>query len=323
MKFKFIDLFAGIGAFRVAMQSIGGVCVFSSEWDKFSQQTYEKNFGEKPSGDITKINAEDIPSFDVLCAGFPCQPFSTIGKREGFGHPTQGTLFYDVVRIIRHHRPKAFILENVEGLVTHEKGRTFETILETLSVSVNGVSNLFSDEDTLGYHVHYKILDASDFGVPQTRKRIFIVGLDSQRFGSEFHFPEPTNQDNTVGQYIQTGVKGYSISEHLQKVYLFKKDDGRPQLVTPESDFPVKTLVASYHKIQRLTGTFVKDPNSETGIRLLSQSECKSIMGFPQSFEFPVSRTQMYRQLGNSIAVPVAREVANSLVTIFHSQKQV
>ena len=263
-----------------------------------------------------------IPNFDVLCAGFPCQPFSSIGKREGFEHPTQGTLFYDVVRIIRHHRPKAFILENVEGLVTHDKGRTLQTILETLSVSVNGVQNVCSDEQTLGYHVHYKILDASDFGVPQTRKRIFIVGLDSHRFGPEFNFPEPTDKNNTVGQYIQTGVKGYSISEHLQKVYLFKKDDGRPQLVTPESDFPVKTLVASYHKIQRLTGTFVKDSESETGIRLLSRSECKSIMGFPQSFEFPVSRTQMYRQLGNSIAVPVAREVANSLVNVLASNKQ-
>ena len=141
-------------------------------------------------------------------------------------------------------------------------------------------------------------------------------------FGPEFCFPEPTGKDNTVGQYIQTGVKGYSISEHLQTVYLFKKDDGRPQLVTPASDFAVKTLVASYHKIQRLTGTFVKDPESETGIRLLSQTECKSIMGFPQSFEFPVSRTQMYRQLGNSIAIPVAREVANSLVTAFTSNTQ-
>ena len=146
MKFNFIDLFAGIGAFRLAMESIGGICVFSSEWDKFSQQTYEKNFGDKPSGDITKINANSIPNFDVLCAGFPCQPFSSIGKREGFEHPTQGTLFYDVVRIIRHHRPKAFILENVEDLVTHDKGRTLQTILETLSVSVNGVQNVCSDE---------------------------------------------------------------------------------------------------------------------------------------------------------------------------------
>ena len=298
-EFNFIDLFAGIGGMRLAFESTGGVCVFSSEWDKYAQKTYQANFGEIPDGDITKISEKNIPKFDVLLAGFPCQPFSSIGKREGFKHETQGTLFYDVARIIDFHKPKAFLLENVAGLLTHDDGRTFTTIISVLT--------------SIGYALEYKILDSSDFGVPQKRDRIYIVGFNKKKVRrADFHFPKPRTSKVGIGKFVESGRKDLSISKHLQSVYIYKLNDGRPEVITPKSNFPVKTLVASYHKIQRLTGTFVKD--GPTGLRLLSENECKSIMGFPKSFKIPVSRTQMYRQFGNSVAVPVVKAVARSIV---------
>ena len=296
---KFIDLFAGIGGMRLAFESVGAKCVFTSEWDRFAQQTYQENFGEKPFGDITKIAENEIPKFDLLVAGFPCQPFSSIGKREGFKHETQGTLFYDVARIIDFHKPRAFLLENVAGLLTHDDGRTFTTIINVLT--------------NLGYRLEYKILDSSDYGVPQKRDRIYIVGFNKKKVKpADFNFPKPRKAKVGIGKFVETGLKDLSISKHLQSVYIYKLDDGRPEVITPESDFPVKTLVASYHKIQRLTGTFVKD--GPTGLRLLSENECKAIMGFPKNFKIPVSRTQMYRQFGNSVAVPVVRGVARAIV---------
>jgi len=297
--FKFIDLFAGVGGMRLGFESVGGHCVFSSEWDPFAQKTYQANFGEVPHGDITQIDAAQIPSFDVLLAGFPCQPFSSIGKRQGFDHPTQGTLFYDVVRILRHHRPRGFLLENVSGLENHDEGRTLEIIEKSLT--------------ELGYKYDYQVIDAVRFGVPQHRERIYIVGKRARVGGRvEFSWPQGSNKVAGVGKFIQRGVLGHSISQHLQSVYIYKKKDGRPQVVDCDSDFPVKTLVASYHKIQRLTGTFVRD--GETGLRLLTAEECKAIMGFPKSFKIPVSRTQMYRQMGNSVAVPVIRSLARWMI---------
>lgn len=299
--FTFIDLFAGIGGTRLGFESVGGKCVYTSEWDPHAQKTYEANFGEKPDGDITQVKVDDIPNFDVLLAGFPCQPFSSIGKRAGFMHKTQGTLFYDVARIIEAKRPKAFLLENVQGLLTHDKGNTMSTILEVLS--------------ELDYDVQYKLLNAADFGVPQMRRRVYIVGIDRRLKGidaSAFIFPEgnPDKHVN-IGDYLESGVEGYSISDKLQKNYLFKLDDGRPKVITKDTKGPAKTLVASYHKIQRLTGTFVKD--GQTGLRLYTANECKALMGFPKDFRVPVSRTQMYRQFGNSVAVPVIKEVAAAM----------
>lgn len=296
---RFIDLFAGIGGMRIAFESVGAKCVFSSEWDKYCQRTYAANFGDIPHGDITKIKERDIPKFDVLLAGFPCQPFSSIGKREGFKHETQGTLFYDVARIIEFHKPKAFLLENVAGLITHDDGRTFTVIINVLS--------------GLGYRLEYKILDSSDFGVPQKRERIYIVGFNKKKVGmADFNFPSPKRVKVGIGKFVESNRNDLSISRHLQSVYIHKLDDGRPEIISPDSDFPVKTLVASYHKIQRLTGTFVKD--GPTGLRLLSENECKAIMGFPKNFKIPVSRTQMYRQFGNSVAVPVVKAVAKAMV---------
>ena len=287
----------------MAFESAGMECVFSSEWDKHSQLTYKANFGETPHGDITQIEASEIPAFDVLLAGFPCQPFSSIGKRQGFGHPTQGTLFYDVVRIIEHHRPSSFLLENVKGLVNHDEGRTWKIIQETL--------------DELGYSINAKIIDAADFGVPQHRERIYIVGFDKKRFANPvFEFPDALGKKTSIGKFVETGVDDRSISKRLQKSYIYKLDDGRPEIITPSSKGTVKTLVASYHKIQRLTGTFVAD--GPTGLRLLSENECKAIMGFPKNFLIPVSRTQMYRQFGNSVAVPVVASIAKQISRVLN-----
>ena len=320
MGFVFAVLFAGIGGFRIALESIGGKCIFSSEWDKYAQMTYKANFGDIPNGDITQINPSSIPDIDILTAGFPCQPFSSIGKREGFEHPTQGTLFYDVVKILKEKKPKAFILENVEGLVTHDKGKTLRIILDTLAVSINGQYLVFSQPD-VRYHIFWRILDAKDYGVPQVRKRIFIVGIseDISRDVPSFEFPVPIPHKEFIGTYVEENVNGYSISKHLQESYLFKLDDGKPELIDRDSKIQIKTLCSTYHKIQRLTGTFVK--GGETGIRLLSENECKSIMGYPLSFIIPVSRTQMYRQFGNSVAVPVVRQVAMNLVASLGDQK--
>lgn len=299
--FRFIDLFAGVGGMRLGFESAGGSCVFTSEWDKFAQKTYHENFGDWPDGDITQIDASEIPEFDILLAGFPCQPFSSIGKREGFDHPTQGTLFHDVVRIIGYHEPRAFLLENVAGLENHDGGNT-----------MNVIENALTD---LGYQFDYRVLDSVRFGVPQHRERIYIVGKRAgRRKSGRIDLPWPSGSEKVVGigKSIQTGITGHSISQHLQDVYIYKKNDGRPQVIDPSSDFPVKTLCASYHKIQRLTGTFVRD--GETGLRLLTADECKAIMGFPKSFKIPVSRTQMYRQMGNSVAVPVIKVLAKWMI---------
>lgn len=308
--FTFIDLFAGIGGTRIAFEKAGGECVFSSEWDKDCQKTYQANFGEEPRGDITKIDASEIKDFDVLVAGFPCQPFSSIGKRQGFVHATQGTLFYDVLRILKDKgaknkkHPKAFLLENVQGLTTHDNRNTLKVIVAAL--------------EEIGYKVFYEILNSKDFGVPQQRKRIYIVGLRKDFFGEDIDFkhPEGNGKEAFICDFLEKNKEGYSISKHLQLNYLNKLDDGRPLVVNHKSKVQVKTLVASYHKIQRLTGTFVKD--GPTGLRLFSENECKAIMGFNKEiigrdFIFPVSRTQMYRQMGNSVVVPVVEAVAKKI----------
>ena len=301
MPFRFIDLFAGIGGTRLAFEAVGGECVFSSEWDQDAQKTYAATFKETPHGDITKIKATEIPDFDVLLAGFPCQPFSSIGQRQGFKHKTQGTLFYDVLRIVEEKRPAAFLLENVVGLVNHDRGNTFAVIVQSLN--------------ELGYSVHHQILDAADYGVPQHRKRIYIVGYDKSRLkrGIAHSWPKKSRKNTFIGPFVEKGITDRSISKHLQEGYLSKLDDGRPELIDRRSKIKVKTLVASYHKIQRLTGTFVKD--GPTGMRLLTDNECKAIMGFPKTFIIPVSRTQMYRQLGNSVAVPVVTAIAKEILT--------
>lgn len=306
--FTFIDLFAGIGGFRLAMQNLGGKCVFTSEWDKDAQKTYKANFGEMPFGDITLTSTKNqIPEkFDVLCAGFPCQAFSIAGKRGGF-EDTRGTLFFDVAEIASIHRPKVLLLENVKGLTTHDKGKTFKVIQNTL--------------EELDYTVFSKVLNAKDFGIPQSRERIFIVGFDKNEFPdiSKFQFPEGEKTPVFINEFLEENAQGYSISKHLQGSYLFKKDDGKPQIIDKTSEIQVKTLVSTYHKIQRLTGTFVRD--GETGLRLLTINECKAIMGFHPKFRVPVSRTQAYRQFGNSVAVPVVKAIGKEITDKILSNK--
>lgn len=305
-KFEFIDLFAGIGGMRIAFERNGGKCVFSSEWDRYSQKTYYKNFGDIPAGDITKIEEKDIPNHHILMGGFPCQPFSSIGKREGFEHPTQGTLFFDIVRILKEKKPRAFLLENVSGLIHHNNGQTFEQIKKTL-------------KEELDYWITTKVLDSADYGVPQHRRRIYIVGFSKEIANQaklSFKWPEKYKNKVGVGQFVESHDIGYSISKHLQKSYIYKKEDGRPQVIDKKSTIQVKTLCSTYHKIQRLTGTFVKD--GETGLRLLSHNECKAIMGFPKDFKFPVSRTQMYRQMGNAVAIPVVQAIAKEMIVVLN-----
>ena len=305
--FTFIDLFAGIGGFRLAMQANGGECVFSSEWDDAAKQTYYENYGEVPFGDITKDETKALipEEFTILCGGFPCQPFSSIGKREGFEHKTQGTLFFHIAEILNKKRPKAFLLENVTGLLTHNEGKTFETIIDVL-------------QNELHYSVFTKILNSSDYKVPQERKRLYFVGFRDDLHIDNFEFPPICNIKVGIGQFVEKNAIGPSISKHLQSTYIFKKDDGHPEIIDENYNFPVKTLCASYHKIQRITGTFVR--GGETGLRLLTVNECKAIQGFPQDFKVPVSRTQMYHQFGNSVAVPVVTAIAKSIIEILNNK---
>jgi len=295
----FIDLFAGIGGIRQAFEDKYTSCVFSSEWDRFAQKTYEANYGEMPWGDITEINAEDIPEHNILVGGFPCQPFSMIGKREGFEHATQGTLFFDILRILKYHKPEMFLLENVRGLLTIQGGETFRIVQKSLR--------------EIGYNVFYEVLDAQDFGLPQVRKRIIIVGFRDDTGIDNFVFPKGEQTKVPINSILETNPhpEGYKISEHLQKTYLYKKDDGKPEVVDKNSIIQVKTLVSTYHKTQRLTGTFVK--GGETGLRFFSELECKRLMGFEDDFIIPVSRTQMYRQFGNSVAIPMIKAVADRM----------
>ena len=299
MTIRFIDLFCGLGGFHQALKSINAKCVFASDWNKFAQKTYLANFQIQPHGDITKVNEKDIPKFDLLTGGFPCQPFSIAGKREGFKHPTQGTLFYDIYRILKYHRPKAFILENVKNLKFHDKGRTINMIFKSLN--------------SLDYYVYAKVLNSNDYGVPQIRRRIFIVGFDKNRYDSKFRFPKPTKRNNPIGPHIQYGVHGYDLTMNCIKNYLFSHKEYKPSIIDKNTMKPANTLCATYERIQRQNGNFVRDPLTKNKIRFLSQEECKIIMGLPSDFFFPVSRKQMYIQCGNSVAVPVVEALVDSV----------
>ena len=305
--YKFIDLFAGIGGFRLGFESNNSKCIFTSEWDKYSQKTYKENFKSEVFGDINDLKISELDDFHILLGGFPCQPFSKIGLRQGFKHETQGNLFFNIVEIITKKRPISFVLENVTGLLTHKTDgeSTIDLMAEVL--------------DDLGYEVNIGQLNASDFGVPQTRRRIFLVGFNKDYFTKQtnFKFPKPKHKKVFIKDVLEKNISGYDISKHLQNSYMFKKDDNKPFLVDSKTDKYATTLVSTYHKIQRLTGTFVKD--GKTGMRLLSENECKAIMGFPKSFKFPVSRTQMYRQLGNAVVVPVIKALSKEVYSVLDS----
>lgn len=311
-KFKFIDLFAGIGGIRLAYQNLGGKCVFTSEWNNFAKKTYEANFGEVPFGDITKISETFIPDHDVLLAGFPCQPFSiagvskknALGRKHGFLDETQGTLFFDIARILKHKRPKAFMLENVKNLVSHDKGNTFKVIKNTLL--------------ELGYTVHHKVLDGK-FYVPQHRERIIIVGFRSDLFGEDvpFYFPEPPEADMRIRDILEKKIENkYTLSDklwlYLQNYAAKHKAQGNGfGFGLTDLNGVSRTISARYFK----DGSEILIPQaSGLNPRRLTPRECARLQGFPDKFIIPVSDNQAYRQFGNSVTVPLIQAVGRKLI---------
>jgi len=310
-KFKFIDLFAGIGGIRLAFQNLGGKCVFTSEWDSYSKKTYEANFGEVPFGDITQISEKEIPDHDILLAGFPCQPFSiagvskknALGRAHGFLDETQGTLFFDVARIIKHKKPSVFMLENVKNLVSHDKGKTFKVITETLKA--------------LDYSIHFKVLDGKHF-VPQHRERIIIVGFRNQIFKSKetFEFPKMSETKFAIKDILENKVdKKYTLSEHLWNYlqnYAKKhkeKGNGFGFGLTDLNGIS-RTMSARYYK----DGAEILIPQEGKSPRRLTPRECARLQGFPDSFLIPVSDNQAYKQFGNSVVTPLIQAVGKNIV---------
>ncbi|GAB4509019.1 MAG: hypothetical protein Tsb004_08800 [Allomuricauda sp.] len=310
-KFKFIDLFAGIGGIRLAFQNNGGKCVFTSEWDSFAKKTYEANFGEVPFGDITQISENDIPDHDILLGGFPCQPFSiagvskkkSLGRQHGFLDKTQGTLFFDIARIIEHKKPKVFMLENVKNLISHDKKKTFKVITETLT--------------ELGYSIHYKVLDAKNY-VPQHRERIIIVGFKKSVFKEKeaFEFPEPPNSELAIREILEKRVDPkYTLSDKLWN-YLQEykkkhqaKGNGFGFGLTDLNGVS-RTLSARYYK----DGAEILIPQRGKNPRRLTPRECARIQGFPDKFIIPVSNNQAYKQFGNSVAMPLIQAVGKNII---------
>ena len=314
-KFTFIDLFAGMGGFRLAMQAQGGKCVFSSEWNAYSQKTYFANFGEMPFGDITKeLTKSYIPKeFDVLCAGFPCQPFSiagvskkkSLGRETGFKDKTQGTLFFDVADIISRHRPKAFFLKNVKNLTSHDKGNTFRVIRETL--------------EELNYSIHYQVMDGQTY-VPQHRERIMIVGFDKNRYHGEekFEFPEQHEATRAIKEILDPNIDPkYTLSDKLWAYlqnYAEKhraKGNGFGYGLVDLNGIS-RTLSARYYK----DGSEILIPQEEgKNPRRLSPRECARLMGYPDKYRIDrVSDVQAYRQCGNSVIVPLITAVSEKII---------
>ena len=320
-EFKFIDLFAGIGGFRLALQNLGGKCVFTSEWDKYSKQTYEANFGEIPFGDITKPETKNyIPDgFDVLCAGFPCQAFSIAGRRGGF-EDTRGTLFFDVAEIIKDKQPKAIFLENVKGLRNHDKGKTLATILNVL-------------REDLNYYVpEPQILNAKEFGVPQNRERIFIVGFRKDLGIEDFQYPEPTDKNTILEDILEkkeVSVKYYLSTTYLQTLknhrarheskgngfgYEIIPNDGTANAVVcggmgRERNLVFDNKLTNFNPVTKISG----EVNRE-GVRKMTPREWARLQGFPNEFKIVVSDAQAYKQFGNSVAVPVTQATADNII---------
>jgi len=310
-KFKFIDLFAGIGGIRLAFQNIGGKCVFTSEWNNFAKKTYEANFGEVPFGDITKISEKAIPNHDVLLAGFPCQPFSiagvskknALGRKHGFLDETQGTLFFDIARILKHKKPKAFMLENVKNLVSHDKGNTFKVIKSTLT--------------ELGYSIHFQVLDSKHF-VPQHRERIIVVGFRNDIFkGKEnFHFPKLPEPSAKIKDILEVEIETkYTLTDklwnYLQNYAAKHKAQGNGfGFGMTDLNGISRTISARYYK----DGSEILIPQDGINPRRLTPRECARLQGFPDEFTIPVSDNQAYRQFGNSVTVPLIQAVGKQLV---------
>jgi DNA (cytosine-5)-methyltransferase 1 len=304
---RFIDLFCGIGGFRIAFERADCECVFSSDWNEQAQITYEANFGEKPHGDIHSVAVADIPAHDILCAGFPCQPFSiagvskklSLGKKHGFEDKEQGNLFFSIAEILEFHQPAAFVLENVKNLKNHDKGRTFQIIYDTLT-------------NALGYHVHYQVIDAQGL-VPQHRERIFLVGFKEKR---HFEFPAFPTEGPKLGAILDKNVpEKYTLTDHLWKYlqdYAAKHraaGNGFGFGLCTSKD-TARTLSARYYKDG---SEILISQGTEKNPRRLTPRECCLLMGYPPDFKIPVSDTQAYKQFGNSVVVPVVERIAEAV----------
>ncbi|MBM3455821.1 MAG: DNA cytosine methyltransferase [Bacteroidetes bacterium] len=322
-KFKFIDLFAGVGGFRLAMQNLGGKCVFTSEWDKDAQKTYRANFGEVPFGDITKEETKKfIPDgFDVLCAGFPCQAFSIAGKRGGF-EDTRGTLFFDVAEIIKRKKPKAIFLENVKGLRNHNGGKTLATILNVL-------------RNDLDYFVpEPQIVNAKDFGIPQHRERIYIVGFRKDQGITEFEYPKPLKKKVKFAdvkekkvpatkyflstQYVQTLINHKERHESKGNGfgYAIIPDDGIANAIVVGGMGRERNLVYDHRITDFTPTTHIKGTVNREGIRKMTPREWARLQGFPDKYVIPVADASAYKQFGNSVAVPAIQATANIILEL-------
>ena len=329
-KFTFIDLFAGIGGFRMATQNIGGRCVFSSEWDSQAQKTYLLNYGEIPFGDITKETTKAfIPNdFDVLCAGFPCQAFSLAGKRLGF-EETRGTLFFDVAEVIRRKRPKAFFLENVKGLLIHDKGKTIQTILKVL-------------REDLDYYVpEPQIVNAMNFGVPQHRERVYIVGFRKDQNVTEFTYPSPTDKTKTFADIKEeetVSAKYYLSTQYVKTLIAHKerhaaKGNGFGYEIIPDNGIANAIVVGGMGRERNLVidtrlkdftpVTNIKGEVNRDGLRRMTPREWARLQGFPDSFIIGVADASAYKQFGNSVAVPAIQATAEEIIKRINLSKPV
>lgn len=320
---KFIDLFCGLGGFRVALESLGCKCVFSSDIDKYARETYKDNFGIYPAGDITKINEKDIPDHDILCAGFPCQPFSIGGKRLGF-EDTRGTLFFDVLRILKEKRPATFFLENVAGLCNHDDGKTIDTIISCLK--------------EIDYIPIFKVINAKDVGYPQNRARWYCVGFDKNCFPeitSDFKYPFPEKKelkytvellidDKVSSEYIVTKTCQENIAAHLPKFVESSRYNENHVLLANE----VRKSRCSFRcdgVSPCLTAKMGTGGNNVPVIvsknRKLTERECLRIMGYPDSYKIKKNFHQSYKQIGNSVIVPIVKDISEELVKMLNTKK--
>lgn len=321
--FTFIDLFAGIGGFRLAMQSLGGKCVFSSEIDESAKQTYFFNYGDVPFGDITdpKIKSLIPNTFDVLCAGFPCQPFSNAGLKRGI-EDTRGTLFYHIADILKEHQPKAVLLENVRGLISNDSGKTIRTILKTIT-SMGYRCNIDEQIIQLGSDAQLKkecskmVLSAKDYGVPQNRPRIYIVLWRKDLAVDEFRYPVPTNENTRLGDILESDVSDeFTISDRLwaghqkRKIKNEKKGNGFGYCLFNDTSVYTSTLSRRYYK----DGSEILIEQKGKNPRKLTPREASRLQGFPNNFILPVSKVKAYQQFGNSVAVPVVKAVSREIV---------
>lgn len=303
-KYNLVDLFAGIGGIRLGFQQTGKTkTVFASEIDKFAKQTYFANFGDEPAGDITKIDAKNIPDHDILVGGFPCQPFSLAGKRLGLDD-TRGTLFFEIARILQEKQPASFLLENVKGLKTNDSGRTFKIILKTLN--------------DLNYDVHYTTLKARDFGVPQNRERLYIVGFNKSLVKNtcDFTFPVPPKTPTRLGNILDKHVDDkYTLTDHFwqwmqeRKVKNKALGKGFGYSLFNENSVYANTISARYGK----DGNEILIEQKNKNPRKLTPREAARLQGFPDKFVIPVSNTQAYKEFGNSVAVPVINAIADKI----------